>query len=95
MSHHVGEGLEDYRQQLADLRKEIGTDQLDIGSTGEYPNGKKYQADKGELKMAVVADKERGVVHLDFGEPINLLTMTPKEAADLAQALNEKAREVD
>lgn len=90
MSHHAGPDPE----LLAELRKDIGTDGLDTGHTGEYPNGKKYEADKGEIKTAVVADTVRGIVHLDFGEPISLLSMTPQEAANLAQALNEKAREI-
>jgi hypothetical protein len=93
MAHHVGH-YDDNDVLAKLLREKLGSPE-NIGPTGEFPDGKVTEEDEGGIKFGVAADKYRGLVHIDFGKPIQWLAMTAKEAANLGQMLNEKAREVD
>ena len=91
MAHHSQE----VNEQLAKIfRDKLGSPE-NLGATGDFPDGKVTDDDEGEIKFAVAADKERGLVHIDFGKQIQWIAMTAKQAADLGQILNEKAREAE
>ena len=66
-----------------------------IGATGEFPNGKLNDADEGELAIGVAIDKEKGVVLLEFGKPVNWLGLYPAQAREIAAILIAKAGELE
>lgn len=92
MSHHFG--ADDSSEFLNRFRKEMAdANTPPLGETGKFPNGKIDESDRGEIRMAVAGDIERQLVHIDFGDnPIKFVSMTPKQAIELAQSLIQKAR---
>lgn len=64
-------------------------DELKLGPTGEYPEGKLDEADDGELRISVgkVDDK----VVMSFGTPVEWIGMTLAQALQIGQALIAKA----
>lgn len=62
---------------------------LPLGETGQYPQGAMTPDDEGELRLAVTT--QAGKVILAFGKPIAWLGMSPREARQMADALNEWA----
>jgi len=63
-----------------------------LGATGQFPDGKITSDDEGELRMAVVADSEKGQTTIYFGKPVAWIAMSPDEADMLADALKDKAQ---
>lgn len=63
--------------------------QLGLGPTGQFPEGKLTQADEGEIKIGVTS--YQGKVIIDFGSPVTWIGFTPELADQLAQSLLEKA----
>jgi len=94
MSHHA-EYVDDNGAIAENLRRLLGQTEKELGATGQFPDGKIGKEDEGEIMFAVAADKKRGLVHVDFGKPVQWLALTVKQAADLGQALNAKAREAE
>lgn len=64
------------------------------GPTGEFPEGKIKSDDAGEIKIAIAADRKRGVVLLDFGVPVTWLGFNPGMAETVGRALIAKAKEL-
>ncbi len=100
MSHHserIPPEMEAAMRGLSGRTLEEATQGLaeKLGATGEFPDGKLAEADEGQIRFAIAADKHNNVVHVDFGKPIQWLAMKPKQAADLGQLLCEKARELE
>jgi hypothetical protein len=62
-----------------------------LGRTGEYPDGKYCHDDQGELRMAIAADKKKGMVVFNFGRSVNWLVLPKKVALELARVIREKA----
>lgn len=58
---------------------------LHLGPTGKFPDGKIHDDDAGEIKLAVAHDRD--FVHIRFGTPIEWLSLPPKEAKELAALL--------
>jgi hypothetical protein len=70
--------------KLSDIRKKLGT-------TGEFPDGKTSEDDKGELAMAI--GNKDGLVFIDFGnKPIDWISFKPEEAVQLAYLLLSHAK---
>lgn len=63
-----------------------------LGETGDFPQGSMTPDDEGAIRMAVSA--QHGKVVIAFGKPIAWLGMSPREARQLADALNKWAVEV-
>src|SRR4029450_7767888 len=61
-----------------------------LGETGRFSNGALTPDDEGELRYAVTASG--GKVILAFGTPVEWMGMLPRQAQELADALNEWAR---
>jgi len=80
MSHH-----EDHLNDV--LMEEM--ERLNLGPTGEYPEGMLTPQDQGELRMGVSAYK--GKVILAFGKEIAHLGLTSEGAKDLGHLLIEQA----
>ena len=60
-----------------------------LGETGRFSNGALTPEDEGELRYAVTA--AGGKVILAFGTPIEWIGMLPRQAQELADALNQWA----
>ena len=61
------------------------------GPTGKFPYGKQYDGDKGEVAVALFADKERKMLRLDFGTSLNWLALPKQDAIRLAEVIKERA----
>ena len=64
------------------------------GATHVFPQGKLNADDEGELNVAVAADREHGVVRLDFGKPVAWLALPKEQALAWAQSIRDKAHEL-
>ncbi len=60
-----------------------------LGETGRFTDGALTPDDEGELRFAVTASG--GKVILAFGTPVEWIGMLPREAEELADALNKWA----
>lgn len=65
-----------------------------LGATGRHPYGKVDETDEGELRMAVRADHQQGIVRIEFGKPIAWLGLPEAGARELAALLMTKADEL-
>jgi hypothetical protein len=61
-----------------------------LGETGRFSNGALTPDDEGEIRYAVTASD--GKVILAFGTSVEWIAMLPRQAQELADALNEWAR---
>lgn len=66
-----------------------------LGPTGQFPRGLSDPTDEGELRLAMAADHQQGIVRVVFGKPIAWLGLASADARAMAQALVEKADELD
>lgn len=66
---------------------------LELGATGNYPNGKLVNHDEGEIKIAVT--NYQGNVIVNFGKPVAFIGFTAKQAIDIAYLIIEKAQETE
>jgi hypothetical protein len=62
---------------------------MKIGPSGEYPQGKLDETDKGELTMAVTRVDD--VIRIDFGTSVEWIGMSTDEAIGLAMLLMRHA----
>lgn len=65
---------------------------VELGATGDHPEGKLNEDDEGGLQFAVGRDK--GCVILDFGKPVSWLGMPPDLADDIADLLKKHAQAI-
>ena len=86
MAHHSSELSEEVRALLRG--------KPETGPTGEYPHGKLTADDHGEIRIAIAADPERGVVIIEFGKPVAWIGFTPEQAVELADLIHRKAWEI-
>lgn len=82
MAHHSGEMSDQIRKLL------------DLGATGEFPHGKLYGCDEGEIRVAIAADVAKQVVVIDFGKPTAWIGFTGEQAEQIADMLHVKALEL-
>lgn len=59
-----------------------------------YPRGKLHKDDEGQLTAAIAVDKQRGVVVLHFGKPVEWLAWEKDLAIKFAEAIIQKAKEL-
>lgn len=69
-------------------------DQVEGTAKRVYPAGRVAADDEGVLACAIATDHAHGRVRIDFGKPITWFSLMPDEAAQLAQMLIRKAREL-
>jgi hypothetical protein len=90
MSNHSNqqdpEMAEFVKRQFEQIRKATN---LGLGPTGQFPEGKLTQADKGEIKIAITS--YQGKVVIDFGSQVTWIGFTPEQAEQMAHSLLEKA----
>jgi hypothetical protein len=58
---------------------------LNLGATGEYPDGVISPSDEGEIRLAVTASAR--LVLINFGKPVAWFGLSPQEARELANIL--------
>ena len=49
-----------------------------FGETGKFPEGRLDPSDEGELRFGIAADRDNGVVMLEFGKAVKWLGMPLK-----------------
>jgi len=79
--HHSPEPDPEMQRRLNEMRDKL----LDLGATGEFPEGHLTDQDEGEIKFAVSFTD--GKVILDFGTPVVWMGMRPDQAKELARSL--------
>jgi hypothetical protein len=57
-----------------------------------YGQGRIGAEDDGDLALAIAADREKGIVLVSFGKPVEWIGLGPREAVALAKTLVDKAR---
>lgn len=70
-------------------------DHFKLGATGQFPQGHVDADDEGELRFALAADHNQGIVRVIFGTPVGWLGLPATQARALARLLIEKANELD
>jgi hypothetical protein len=55
-------------------------------AANEFPDGSLGSHDEGELTIGVTHDKN-GLVHVNFGKPIEWFALLPEQALELANAI--------
>jgi hypothetical protein len=67
---------------------------MEIGATGNFPNGKLNSDDEGELAIRIASDPKKGVVMIDFGKPVKWVGLPKDQAFELAEILKKRAMEL-
>lgn len=60
-----------------------------LGATGKFPDGKLGPDGEGELQFGIFG--RDGMVHIDFGKPVQFLSMPPQIAVNFAALLMKHA----
>lgn len=68
---------------------QLVSEEMKLGATGEFPEGKLTRQDEGEIRIAVTATD--GKVVLAFGSPVTWLGFSPKQARSLAELLRQRS----
>ena len=66
---------------------------LNLGPTGEFPEGQLNPEDEGEIRIAITHDK--GVVVLAFGKPISWIGLPPQIAKELGAKIIIHAEKIE
>lgn len=96
MAHHSSqpEDRQHIAAELERLMEEANRRQeMQLGGTGEYPQGKLTPGDEGEIRIAIgVKD---GKVMIDFGKQVVWIGFDPSQAVAPAESLIAKAKAID
>ena len=68
---------------------------MELGATGDYPDGKLGDDDEGEVKIAITTDTDKQVVIIDFGTPVTWMGLPKEHALALGNTLIEHANDLD
>ena len=60
-------------------------EKIEIGATGEFPQGKLNADDEGQLRMAITVKDDKLII--DFGKPVHWLGMNKEEARQFAELI--------
>lgn len=67
---------------------------IPLGATGTYSDGKISEDDKGDLRIAIAADRSNKIVRIEFGTPTTWLGLPKESAKELADSLMSKAAQL-
>lgn len=76
------------KRGLDEQMKEVARE-MDLGATGQFPEGKVSPGDEGEIQIAVGV--QGGKVFLNFGKPVAWIGFTPRQARQIAESLRQKS----
>jgi hypothetical protein len=68
-------------------RMEAVEKQLQLGATGQFPEGKLGGEDEGEIRLAVGVHE--GNVVVNFGKPVAWIGFSPQQARELAESIRQ------
>lgn len=68
---------------------QANANQLGLGPTGQYPQGKLTETDQGEIQIAIAV--VGGKVVINFGSPVAWIGFDPDQAKEIGRLLTEKA----
>jgi hypothetical protein len=94
MQHH-NEGMsEELRKLFEDQKAARGrfSDQVAGRAKRTWSDGRLGATDDGDLAFAVGPHPEHELVVIDFGKPVEFVSMPPQQAIELAQTLIKHAR---
>jgi hypothetical protein len=63
-----------------------------LGPTGQFPQGKDYSDDEGELQLGIAHDQDNVIIN--YGKPVAWLAMPPKEARQFAELILHHASQI-
>lgn len=66
-------------------------DDLKLGATGEFPDGKLTPDDEGQLRIAIGI--QDGVVVIHFGTPTTWIGLSAEEAIAFGETIARRSRE--
>jgi len=66
-----------------------------LGPTGQFPDGKAYPGDEGELSIAIAIDPVNKLIIVEFGKSVAFLGLTVKQAIEIGDALINKAKKIE
>ena len=100
MGHHSGQPFDEEMDNLRKLNlqnlSEVSPDLLsrlhNLGSTGNFPDGKLTENDEGEIAIGIT--EKDGRVIIAFGKPIEWIGFTAEEVKDLGKLLIQKANTI-
>lgn len=82
MNHHS--------QKPLDLNKQAK--ELNLGATGEFPDGQISPDDEGEIQIGIT--HHNGQIIMNFGKSVRWLAFDPKLAKQIAESLRQHAAAV-
>lgn len=80
--------LERVGQQTAQKKLDDLTKQLELGATGQYPEGKLTEADEGEIKIAIGVHEGKVVIHFG-GKPVKWIGLSAQQAREMAESIRQ------
>jgi hypothetical protein len=95
MAHHSSqmddELQKSFAYQMLGIAKKIQEEanRLNLGPTGQFPEGKLVEHDEGEIKLAIGTYK--GKVFINFGTPMVFIAFTAEQAEEIAKILKHHA----
>lgn len=66
-----------------------------LGALGSYSQGKLDARDKGDLALAITADRQRKIVRIDFGTEVSWLGMEAHQARMFGETLLKAAKALE
>lgn len=64
---------------------------IKLGATGKFPDGKLNKDDEGELRMKI--GESKGRVIIDFGKPVTWFGLDKKSAIEFAESVLKHAKD--
>lgn len=98
MAHHSSQMDDElskiFTQQMLEVAKKLQNEanQLGLGPTGQFPEGKLIEHDEGELKIGIAT--YQGKVVINFGTPIAFIAFTAEQAEEIGNLLKNHAADL-
>lgn len=90
-AHHGDDGEQSrVQKELMDLFRK----QQNGEARRAWPNGRVAAEDDGQLAFAIGADRDKGIVFVDFGKDVSWIGLPPEQAVALAELLIANAKKV-
>lgn len=96
MQHHNGGMSEEMRKLFEDEKaaRQRFDDQVKGRAKRTWSDGRLGATDDGDLAFVIGPHPEHELVVIDFGKPVEFVSMAPQQAIELAQSLIRHARAI-